>query len=210
MTGIPRVDCSTRSRRSASMPSIPGSRMSMRTRLGWRSWARRTPSSREERATALAVELVSMKVDLIFATYSGAVRAANEATITIPIVMAAVANLERQGLVVSHARPAGNVTGPQASVLNPAQSFCRSPRTPSPNDRSAVSANPQAGGIGDVQVVRPAALLCEPSPRSEDQAGGRGVGDRAPERHHHIDVLLARDSAGHGYITDNLTAARQR
>src|SRR5438132_2154475 len=45
MMGIPRVACSARSRRSASIPSIPGSRMSIRIRLGCRSWARRTPSS---------------------------------------------------------------------------------------------------------------------------------------------------------------------
>jgi putative ABC transport system substrate-binding protein len=72
---------------------------------------RRYTEGREERATALAAELVSMKVDLIFATYSGLVRAAKEATSTIPIVMGAVANPERQGLVASLARPGGNVTG---------------------------------------------------------------------------------------------------
>jgi putative ABC transport system substrate-binding protein len=72
---------------------------------------RRYTEGREERATALAAELVSMKVDLIFATYSGLVRAAKEATSTIPIVMGAVANPERQGLVASLARPSGNVTG---------------------------------------------------------------------------------------------------
>ena len=72
---------------------------------------RRYIEGREERATALAAELVGMKVDLIFATYSGAVRAAKDATSTIPIVMGLVANPERQGLVASLARPGGNVTG---------------------------------------------------------------------------------------------------
>ena len=72
---------------------------------------RRYTEGREERAPALAAELVSMKVDLIFATYSGNVRAAKEATSTIPIVMGLVANPERQGLVASLARPGGNVTG---------------------------------------------------------------------------------------------------
>jgi putative tryptophan/tyrosine transport system substrate-binding protein len=72
---------------------------------------RRYTEGREERATALAAELVSMKVDVIFATYSGLVRAAKEATSTIPIVMGAVANPERQGLIASLARPGGNVTG---------------------------------------------------------------------------------------------------
>jgi ABC-type uncharacterized transport system substrate-binding protein len=72
---------------------------------------RRDTEGREERAAALAAEFVSMKVDLILATYSGAVRAAKEASSTIPIVMAAVANPERQGLVASLARPGRNVTG---------------------------------------------------------------------------------------------------
>jgi putative ABC transport system substrate-binding protein len=72
---------------------------------------RRYTEGREERAAALAAEFVSMKVNLIFATYSGAVRAAKEATSTIPIVMGSVANPERQGLVASLARPGGNVTG---------------------------------------------------------------------------------------------------
>ena len=72
---------------------------------------RRYSEGREERLAALATEFVNMKVDVIFATYSGAVRAAKEATSTIPIVMASVANPERQGLVASLARPAGNVTG---------------------------------------------------------------------------------------------------
>jgi len=72
---------------------------------------RRYTEGRQEREAALAAEFVRMKVDLIFATYSGAVRAAKEATSTIPIVMGAVANPERQGLVASLARPGGNVTG---------------------------------------------------------------------------------------------------
>jgi putative tryptophan/tyrosine transport system substrate-binding protein len=72
---------------------------------------RRYTEGQEESAAASAAEFVSMKVDLILATYSGAVRAAKEATSTIPIVMAAVANPERQGLVASLARPGGNVTG---------------------------------------------------------------------------------------------------
>src|SRR2546427_13135521 len=45
MMGIPGVACSAGSCRTASIPSIPGRRMSIRIRLGCRSWARRTPSS---------------------------------------------------------------------------------------------------------------------------------------------------------------------
>jgi putative ABC transport system substrate-binding protein len=52
-----------------------------------------------------------MKVDLIVASSSAAAHAAKQATNTIPIVMLAVASPERQGLVVSLARPGGNLTG---------------------------------------------------------------------------------------------------
>src|SRR6202158_3064838 len=45
ITAIPRVASSARSRRSASTPSIPGSRISPRTNLGLRSLASRVPSS---------------------------------------------------------------------------------------------------------------------------------------------------------------------
>src|SRR5262249_40877645 len=65
----------------------------------------------EDRHTAFAAELVQMKVDLIVASSSSAARAAKQATSTIPIVLLAVANPERQGLVASLAHPGGNVTG---------------------------------------------------------------------------------------------------
>jgi putative tryptophan/tyrosine transport system substrate-binding protein len=100
---------------------------------------RRYTEGREERATALAAELVSMKVDLIFATYSGLVRAAKEATSTIPIVMGAVANPERQGLVASLARPGGNVTGTSSIGAESGAKLLQIPRTPSPNDRASRS-----------------------------------------------------------------------
>jgi putative ABC transport system substrate-binding protein len=72
---------------------------------------RRYSEGREDRHTAFAAEFVQMKVDLIVAVSSAAAHAAKQATSTIPIVMLNVANPERQGLVVSLARPGGNVTG---------------------------------------------------------------------------------------------------
>jgi ABC-type uncharacterized transport system substrate-binding protein len=72
---------------------------------------RRYSEGREDRHTAFAAELVQMKVDLIVAGSSAAAHAAKQATSTIPIVMVAVADPERQGLVVSLARPGGNLTG---------------------------------------------------------------------------------------------------
>ena len=64
-----------------------------------------------ERAPALAAELVGLKVDLIVAAASPRVRAAMEATSTIPIVMVYVPDPVVSGLVASLARPGGNVTG---------------------------------------------------------------------------------------------------
>ncbi len=71
----------------------------------------RWTQGREERAPALAAELVSLKVDLLVAGGTVQVRAAKQATRTIPIVMVGVTEPERRGLVASLAHPGGNVTG---------------------------------------------------------------------------------------------------
>jgi len=66
---------------------------------------------RNERAAALAAELVSLKVDLIVANNTNQVRAAMNATRTIPILMHGVIDPVGRGLVPNLARPGGNVTG---------------------------------------------------------------------------------------------------
>jgi len=71
----------------------------------------RYTEGRDERAPALAAELVSLKVDLLVANGTNQVRAAKQATSTIPIVMLGVIDPVRRGLVPSLARPGGNVTG---------------------------------------------------------------------------------------------------
>jgi putative ABC transport system substrate-binding protein len=53
--------------------------------------------------------LVRLKVDVILAPNSAIARAAKKATTTIPIVMVNAGNLD--GLVISLARPGGNITG---------------------------------------------------------------------------------------------------
>jgi putative tryptophan/tyrosine transport system substrate-binding protein len=63
------------------------------------------------RLDALARELVEGKVDVIVAGSSVAVRAAQRATKTVPIVMAGVGDPVGQGFVASLARPGGNITG---------------------------------------------------------------------------------------------------
>lgn len=59
----------------------------------------------------LAAELVSLKVDVIVTGSTPTTQALKDATKTIPIVMAAVADPVGAGLVASLARPGGNITG---------------------------------------------------------------------------------------------------
>jgi putative ABC transport system substrate-binding protein len=71
----------------------------------------RYAEGRPERLPDLAAELVQLKVDVIVAEGTAAIRAAQHATRTIPIVMAASADPVGEGLVASLARPGGNITG---------------------------------------------------------------------------------------------------
>jgi putative ABC transport system substrate-binding protein len=66
----------------------------------------RWAEGREERLPALAAELVQLNVEVLVAASSAAIRAAQHATRTIPIVMAG--GLEE---VANQARPEGNITG---------------------------------------------------------------------------------------------------
>jgi ABC-type uncharacterized transport system substrate-binding protein len=64
-----------------------------------------------DRLSALAAELVSLKVDIIVTGGPSPTRAAKEATPTIPIVMTQVGDPVANGFVASLARPGGNITG---------------------------------------------------------------------------------------------------
>ena len=73
----------------------------------------RTAENNLERLPALAAELVRSKVDIIVAVSPPAIRAAKQATSTIPIVMGfwGGEGLLESGVVASFARPGGNITG---------------------------------------------------------------------------------------------------
>jgi putative ABC transport system substrate-binding protein len=71
----------------------------------------RWAEGRLDRLPALAKELVALKVDLIVTRAGNAIRAAKNATTTIPIVMVRGAEAVENNLIVSLARPGGNVTG---------------------------------------------------------------------------------------------------
>jgi len=64
-----------------------------------------------DRAPALVAELVQLKVDLLVVGTLTGIRAAKQATKTIPIVMTTVVDPVATGLVDSLAHPGGNITG---------------------------------------------------------------------------------------------------
>ena len=71
----------------------------------------RWAEGKSARLPGLASELVRLKVNVIVTYGDQAIRAAKQATETIPIVMAAVADPVATGFVASLARPGGNITG---------------------------------------------------------------------------------------------------
>src|SRR5882724_7462211 len=77
----------------------------------------RWAEGRDERLPELATDLVRLDPVVIVTTGTPGTLAAMQATRTIPIVMASSADPVRSGLVVSLARPGGNVTG--FTILGP-------------------------------------------------------------------------------------------
>jgi putative tryptophan/tyrosine transport system substrate-binding protein len=71
----------------------------------------RWAEGRYDRLPELAAELVNLHVDVLVAHSTPGARAAKQATSTIPIVVAVVADPVDVGLVTSLARPGGNLTG---------------------------------------------------------------------------------------------------
>ena len=76
----------------------------------------RYADGRLERLQDLADELVRLKVDVIVAGPTTAIRAAQQATRTIPIVMAFAGDPVGEGFAARLARPGGNITGHSAAV----------------------------------------------------------------------------------------------
>jgi len=72
---------------------------------------RRYAEGKLARMPALVNELVQEKVDVILAVNNVVIRAAKEATKTIPIVMLSTVDPVAAGYVQSFARPGGNITG---------------------------------------------------------------------------------------------------
>src|SRR4051794_36027251 len=64
-----------------------------------------------ERAQGIVAELVQAKVDILVVIPTPAIRAAKQATKTIPIVIATTADPVATGFIESLSRPGGNITG---------------------------------------------------------------------------------------------------
>jgi putative ABC transport system substrate-binding protein len=70
----------------------------------------RSAEGNVERVPDLAAELVRLKVDVILTGTTPLIRAAQQATKTIPVVMGISTSPVEQGFVASLARPGGNIT----------------------------------------------------------------------------------------------------
>jgi putative tryptophan/tyrosine transport system substrate-binding protein len=90
--------------------------------LGWHeghniAFERRYAEGKLDRLSDLAADLVRLRPDVIVTGGTPGVRAAQQATATIPIVIRGAGLLVEQGIVVSLAHPGGNITGVENNPL---------------------------------------------------------------------------------------------
>jgi putative ABC transport system substrate-binding protein len=78
----------------------------------------RWSDGKNERLPSLAADLVGERVDIIVTHGLPATRAAKDATTTLPIVVAVIADILGTGIVESLSRPGGNITGMTDQVLD--------------------------------------------------------------------------------------------
>lgn len=98
-----------------------------------------------ERLPELASELVQLKVDLILANPSPAIRAAREATSVIPIVFPGTGDPVGAGFAVSLSKPGGNLTGVSNNNVEISAKLLELLKTIAPATRRvAVLANPDS------------------------------------------------------------------
>jgi ABC-type uncharacterized transport system substrate-binding protein len=114
-TKVPRIGYLTATSHSAIAARVEAFRQGLRE-LGYVEgknivieW--RYGEGKADRLSALAAELVRLKVDVIVTSGSETTGHAKEATVTIPIVMAQDRDPVGTGFVASLARPGGNITG---------------------------------------------------------------------------------------------------
>ena len=107
----------------------------------------RWANGRNERLPALAAELVRLNPDVLVTHAGPGIRAAQQATSTIPIVMGTSSDPVRLGLVKSLAKPGGNTTGVSLQLIDLAAKRLELLREAVPNLRQvAVLSNPALPG----------------------------------------------------------------
>jgi putative ABC transport system substrate-binding protein len=77
----------------------------------------RWASGRLDRGADLAADLVGLNVDVIVVENRALIRAVQQATTTIPIVMLSVDDPVAEGFIASLAQPGGNITGVDSSFV---------------------------------------------------------------------------------------------
>jgi len=104
----------------------------------------RSAEGKVDRLPSLAAELERLKLDVIVAGPAAAIRAAHDATMTTPIVMAFSADDPvKSGFVTSLSRPGGNVTGVTAQARDLAPKYVELLRDAVPGlTRFALLTNP--------------------------------------------------------------------
>jgi putative tryptophan/tyrosine transport system substrate-binding protein len=117
---IPRIGLLLGASTAAAAPWIDAFRQGLRE-LGYVEGKNvaleiRAGEAKPDRLSAMAAELVRLKVDIIVAGGNSAVHAFKEATSTIPMVMRYDGDPVRRGVVDSMAHPGGNITG-LASII---------------------------------------------------------------------------------------------
>ena len=111
-----------------------------------------------ERLPSLAAELAALKVDVVVARNTPAAQAANNATATIPIVMAPAArDPVGAGLVASLRRPGGNVTGLTASSTDVSTKWLELIREITPRAQRVVYLFNPGNGTATEQAMHAAA-----------------------------------------------------
>ena len=158
-----------------------------------------------ERLPELARELVRLKVDVIVAVPSPAIRAAQQATSTIPIVFATTGDPVGSGFAASLARPGGNITGLSNSNLDVSAKLLDLLKAIAPKlTRVAMLGNPGSS--------------TQPAHLKSTQAAARTVGiqilaveARSPEEIERGFARMTREGAGAVIIAaDSLFLAQSR
>src|SRR2546428_5925782 len=112
----------------------------------------RAAEGRFDRLPGLAADLVRSKVAVILVGATGPLRAAKDATNTVPIVIAGVGDPVGTGFIASLERPGGNITGEAGSAVAKTRLLELIKEAVPTMSRLAVLANP--GDAGAVRSVK--------------------------------------------------------